>query len=80
MTARRLQAAGGITDVKPHQVVGLARFVRLGDSQRAAAKKAGLTENTARRILAGQHPMAHHPAVTAAGVALPPLKKKGGAA
>jgi hypothetical protein len=71
-------AAGGRpTQVQPHQVVRLARFVRLGDSKRAAAKKAGVTENTARRILAGQHPVAHHPAVTATGLYLPPLKKKG---
>jgi hypothetical protein len=59
--------------VQPHQVVRLARFVRLGDSLRVAAKKAGLKLSTAHRVLSGQHEVAHHPAVTATGLSLPPL-------
>lgn len=75
---QRQQAEGRPTDVKPHQVVRLVRFVKLGHSKRQAALKAGLKWATARRILSGQHVMAHHPAVTLAGVYLPPFK--GGAA
>lgn len=71
---QRLQAEGRHTDVKPHQVVRLVRFVKLGHSKRQAALKAGLKWATACRILSGQHVMAHHTAVTAAGVYLPALK------
>lgn len=62
---------GRPTSTQPHQVVRLCRFVRLGDSVRIAAGKAGLKESTARDILSGQCAVAHHPAVAAAGVELP---------
>lgn len=60
---------------QPNQVVRLVRFVRLGDSITAAAKKAGLKRSYAQRILAGQAAIAHHPAVTAAGVELPAMRQ-----
>lgn len=71
---QRRQAQGRPSAVKPHQVVRLVRFVKLGDSVRKAASKVALPDRTARRILSGQHVMAHHPAVVAAGVYLPTLK------
>lgn len=68
------KAKGGRpSGVQPHQVVRLVRFVKLGDSMSAAAKKAGLSKQAASRVLSGQVEVAHHPAVTAAGVSLPPL-------
>lgn len=57
--------------VKPHQVVRLVRFIRLGDSLTQAARKARLSRSTARDILSGRRAIAHHPAVVAAGVELP---------
>lgn len=76
---REARERGRPATVKPHQVVRLARFVKLGDSVRFAATKAGLPESTARRVLSGQHSVAHHPAVTAAGVHLPPARPRSGA-
>jgi hypothetical protein len=63
--------AGRPSAIAPHQVVRLVRFVKLGHSVAKAAARAGLKERTARRILAGQAAIAHHPAVEAAGVWLP---------
>jgi transposase len=80
LDAEKARTGGRPSAVQPHQVVRLARFVRLGDSVAKAAAKVGLKRSTAQNILAGQHRVAHHPAVTATGLYLPPLKKKGGAA
>lgn len=57
--------------VQPHQAVMLARFVRLGDGVEAAATRAGLTKQTAYRILKGDHWTATDPAVLASGVQFP---------
>lgn len=72
------QAKGRPPKVQPNQVVRLHRFVRLGDSISVACKKAGLSRQTAQRILSGQCGIAHHAAVSAAGVDLPPWHKAPG--
>lgn len=68
--------AGRPIEVQPNQVVRLVRFVKLGKKMQEACERAGLKRTTAQSILAGQHPIAHHPAVTAAGVFLPPMKPR----
>lgn len=65
---------GRPTTVQPNQVVRLVRYVGQGMAVPAAAAKSGLKRTTAQRVLSGQCEIAHHPAVTAAGVFLPPLK------
>lgn len=76
MPASAKAKPGRPTTVQPNQVVRLARFVRLGDSLPVAAKKAGLGRTYAQTILAGQAPIAHHHAVVAAGVELPPMRPR----
>jgi Ner family transcriptional regulator len=71
MLDREAAKGGRPSAVKPHQVVRLARFVRLGDTLTEAAAKAGLKRSTAQRVLSGQHEMAHHQAVTATGLSFP---------
>jgi len=71
LDAQKKKQAGRPTTVQPHQIVRLVRFVKLGYSVKQAAEKAGLKSPTACRILAGNHPLAKHPAVVAAGVNLP---------
>ncbi len=74
VAAREARAAGKggrPSGIQPNQVVRLIRFVKLGDSMTEAARKAGLTHQQASRVLSGQAEVAHHPAVTAAGVFLP---------
>lgn len=62
---------GRPSGVQPSQVVRLVRFVKSGAPIAEAARRARLTERTARRVLAGESQVAHHPAVVAAGVLLP---------
>lgn len=70
--------AGRPTSVQPNQVVRLVRLVKLGHPLRKAAEKAGLARSTAQRVMAGQHPLSHHPAVELAGVSLPGRVPPGG--
>ena len=76
MIDREQAKPGRPSDIKPHQVVRLVRFVKLGDRLTVAAKKAGMTHQAASKVLSGQVLIAHHPAVTAAGVFLPARKPR----
>lgn len=76
LDAQSKARGGRPVKTQPNQVVRLVRFVRIGDSVKTAAQKAGLSKTTALRILAGQAEIAHHPAVTAAGVDLPARQKQ----
>jgi gp16 family phage-associated protein len=70
-TARQTSSGGRPSQIEPNQVVRLVRCIQDGQSVPEAARAVGLNVRTARDVLAGKPKVAHHPAVTAAGVFLP---------
>lgn len=63
--------------VGSHQVIVVARFFRLGKGVAEAARRAKISERTARDIVRGIHPACKLPAVQVAGIEFP-VKPRGG--
>lgn len=74
--AARRAGPGRPGSVAPHQVVMVARFLRLGYSYAEAGERAKVSKATARHIASGQLSVCQHPAVSAAGVTFPVQRGK----
>lgn len=70
------RSPGRPAQFKPAHAVQLVRWVEQGSSVRAAAKRAGIPQSTARLILKGQCSAANRRAITGAGYLLPATPSK----
>ncbi|WP_287987469.1 hypothetical protein [Piscinibacter sp.] len=69
--ARRRAGPGRPGSVKPHQVVQVARYLKLGHTNAEAAALAKVSKATVSHIALGRLSVCQHPAVTGAGVTFP---------